>query len=127
MIKTKCLYDKPEPADSQRILITRLWPRGISKAKLQIAQWMKGVAPSSELLADWKQKKISWPEYITRYTEEMADQEDLLEILVAPAQQGTITLLCYERESDPHCHRYLLQELIEDRLQHSSKIHIEPD
>ena len=113
MVKTKSVYDPAEDTDGQRILVTRFWPRGLSKARLSVAQWMKDVAPSRELLEDWKAGRISWDEYTVRYYREMLAHEATISDLRRRAGVGTITLLCFEREGDPHCHRHLLKVLIE--------------
>jgi len=113
MVKTKSVYDPVEPDDGERILVTRYWPRGLSKERLSLAARMREVAPSVELLRDWKAGKISWAEYEGRYYSEMALQEKNLKDLAQRSRHSTVTLLCFERENNPHCHRYLLKKLIE--------------
>ena len=113
MVNTKCLYDPPEQSGGDRILVTRYWPRGISRNHLAITDWMQNLAPSKELLQDWKKQRITWQEYTLRYHEEMRDHETAIKELADRAKRGTITLLCFEREDDPCCHRHLLKELIE--------------
>ncbi len=71
MVKTKCLYDPVEESDGDRILVTRYWPRGVSKERLSITDWLRNLAPSKELVNDWKKRKILWNEYTLRYHEEM--------------------------------------------------------
>ena len=117
MVKMKSVYDAAEESDGERILVTRYWPRGIAKARLNAAEWVREVAPSKGLLEDWKASRISWDEYTARYREEMLAQEAAVAALRRKARKGTITLLCYEREGDPHCHRYLLKELIDNPRQ----------
>jgi len=116
MVKTKSVYDQAEGSDGDRILVTRYWPRGISKARLSAAEWMRDVAPSKKLLEDWKDGRISWDEYTVRYHKEMLAQEAAIAALRQKAREGTITLLCFEREGDPRCHRHLLKKLIEKRM-----------
>jgi len=117
MVKTKSVYDPVEPDDGERILVTRYWPRGLSKERLSLAARMREVAPSVELLRDWKAGKISWAEYETRYFKEMASQTEKIRDLAQQSRHNTITLLCFERENNPHCHRYLLKKLIERVIQ----------
>jgi len=74
MVKTKCLYDPVGKSDGERILVTRYWPRGLSGERLSITDWLRNLAPSKELLRDWKNKRISWEEYTVRYHEEMQGQ-----------------------------------------------------
>jgi uncharacterized protein YeaO (DUF488 family) len=119
MVKTKCIKDEPEASDGKRILVTRIRPWWIKKEKLQLHAWVTDVAPSRELLADWKAGKISWAQYVVRYKKEMSHQAEAIQSLAAMASHETITLLCYEAEGDPHCHRYLLKDMIENRMQQS--------
>jgi len=114
MVKTKSVYDAVENGDGDRILITRYWPRGMSRDRMS-ARWLQDLAPSRELLSDWKTNRINWDEYADRFHAEMEEHEDLIAELATKSQAGTITLLCFEREGDPHCHRHLLARLIDDR------------
>ena len=112
-MKTKSVYDPVEESDGQRILVTRYWPRGLSKERLSLTLYLKDVAPSLELLRDWKADNISWADHEKRYYREMAQQREKIGMLAKRASCGTITLLCLEREGNPHCHRHLLKRLIE--------------
>lgn len=114
MVKTKSVYERVEGLDGDRILVTRYWPRGISKIRLSITDWLRNLAPSKELLHDWKQQKISWEQYEVRYHAEMQGQKETIRELAKRSKCGTITLLCLEREDNPHCHRHLLKRLIEN-------------
>lgn len=113
MVKTKSVYDPVEESDGERILVSRYWSRGLSKERLSLTEHLKDVAPSIELLRDWKTDDISWAEYEERYYQEMSQQREKIEQLVKKASCKTITLLCFEREDNPHCHRHLLKSLIE--------------
>lgn len=112
MVRTGCLYDSPNISDGERILVTRFWPRGMSKTRLHLSVWMRELAPSATLLSDWKKQKISWDEYEVRYRQEMTSQAAAIRMLADKAKHETLTLLCFEREGNPHCHRHLLKELI---------------
>jgi uncharacterized protein YeaO (DUF488 family) len=113
MVKTKSVYDPVKTSDGGRILVTRYWPRGVSRKRLCITDWLRNLAPSKELVRDWKKQKISWEEYTLRYHEEMRGQREAIRGLAKRAKRGTIILLCFEREDDPCCHRHLLKRLIE--------------
>ncbi len=65
MVKTKSVYDPVEVADGERILVSRYWPRGLSKERLSLTEHLKDVAPSIKLLRDWKTGNISWAEINT--------------------------------------------------------------
>ena len=113
MVKTKSVYDPVEESDGQRILVSQYWPRGLSRERLSLTEHLKDAAPSVELLHDWKAGNISWAKYKNRYYKEMAQQHETIGKLVKRASDKTITLLCFEREENPHCHRHLLKDLIE--------------
>jgi uncharacterized protein YeaO (DUF488 family) len=110
MIKTKSIYyHKKEPDDGTRILVMRRWPRGISKD--QADEWRKDLGPSSELLKQWNKGEIAFAEFRERYLKEIQDKTEEVQELAMRARTETITLLCHE-ESEDHCHRKMLKELI---------------
>jgi uncharacterized protein YeaO (DUF488 family) len=123
-IKTKRWNDPREADDGWRILICRYRPRALPKADETWAKWYKVLGPSVKLHADFYGKNgepISWEAYRERYLKEMVEMEaeygyidQLAELL---AEGKTITLLCSSACVDAsHCHRTLLQQLIEDRV-----------
>jgi len=59
MVKTKCVYDPPEASDGDRILVTRYWPRPLSKGKVACTDWLRELAPNKELLRDWKKQMVT--------------------------------------------------------------------
>jgi uncharacterized protein YeaO (DUF488 family) len=86
----------------------------LSKEKVAHTDWLRNLAPNKKLLGDWKEGRISWDEYKIRYHGEMRGQREAIRDLATKARRGTITLLCFEPEDDPCCHRHLLKELIEE-------------
>ena len=116
MIKTKSIKDPVDPRDGKRILVMRLWPRAHSKEQLCLAEWRPNLGPSKHLLKDWYTRKISWDQYVERYLTEMQDQQGAISELAQTAKTDTITLLCIEHETNPHCHRHLLKTLIEQAI-----------
>jgi uncharacterized protein YeaO (DUF488 family) len=121
-IKTKRWNDPRKRGDGYRLLICRYRPRGVAKAKETWHAWCPDLGPSRELHADFYGKNglpISWEEYRRRYLEEMRAQEELIDELASLVAEGkTITLLCSSACVDAeHCHRTLLQQLIEARVQ----------
>lgn len=113
MIKTsKNVYDKAESSDGDRILVMRMWPRGISKEKLKIVDWKKELGTEPELIKEWKQGKLSWPELAKAYRASLKKKEPILKELAEQAKKKTITLLCSCKD-EHHCHRTLLKEAIE--------------
>jgi uncharacterized protein YeaO (DUF488 family) len=110
VIKTdKTVYDKPEPSDGKRILVMRIWPRGISKDRIDV--WMKDLGTEKELIKKWKSGKISWNEFSMQYRKSLKGKEEILKELAKESQTKDITLLCTDRDA-AHCHRTLLAEEI---------------
>jgi uncharacterized protein YeaO (DUF488 family) len=114
MIRTdKNVYDKPEPSDGERILVMRLWPRGISKDRVD--RWVKELGTDVDLIHDWKQGRISWDDFAKRYVKSLKGKEPLLKELAAESKAKTITLLCTDKD-EARCHRSLLKREVERYL-----------
>jgi uncharacterized protein YeaO (DUF488 family) len=93
MIQTKRVYEKPEKTDGFRILVDRLWPRGLSKERAQVDLWVKNIAPSDALRKHFHETE-KWPEFEKRYRAELADKKELLaEIKKLEKQHEKVTLL----------------------------------
>lgn len=113
MIKTdKTIYDKPEKSDGKRILVMRMWPRGIKKASMKLDAWIKELGTERELIKQWKNEEITWAEFSREYKKSLRDKKELLLQLAKEAKRGRITLLCSCKD-EKHCHRYLLKKAIE--------------
>ena len=95
MIVMKRAYDPASDTDGYRVLIDRLWPRGISKAKARIDAWEKDVAPSSQLREWYGHDPAKWPEFQKRYAQELrgAAAKKVLDELVRRAKRGRVTLV----------------------------------
>ncbi len=109
MVKTKSIYEPPAAEDGLRLLVMRFWPRGIRGEKVEA--WEKRLAPSAELVKEWKTNRIAWNEFTRRYREEMKGQTEVLEEWRLKARRQTVTLLCGCREEET-CHRSLLARII---------------
>jgi uncharacterized protein YeaO (DUF488 family) len=121
-IKTKRWNDPKDEDEVFRILICRYRPRGLPKQKETWDKWYRDLGPSPDLHAAFYGKHgdpIPWEEYRQQYLNEMESQTEYIEQLAELAAEGkTITLLCSSACEDPtRCHRTLLQELIEARIQ----------
>lgn len=111
MIKTtKTIYDPPEKSDGKRILVMRMWPRGIKKEKIDL--WIKELGTDKELIHKWKTGKISWTELSKEYKKSLKGKEELLQQLASEAKNKTVTLLCSCKE-EKHCHRHILKQILE--------------
>jgi len=106
----KSVYTNPEPSDGERILVMTLWPRGVSKDKVDV--WMKELGTPRELIKRYKAGKMTWVEYSKEYRKSLRGKESLLKELAAKSKTKTITLLCTEKDPNS-CHRSLLKEAIE--------------
>ena len=97
-IQTKRIYEEPARSDGRRILIDRLWPRGMSKDAAQIHSWAKSVAPSHELRRWYQHKPSKWEEFRRRYFVELDANPEGLAELRAQLGPGTATLLFGSKE-----------------------------
>jgi uncharacterized protein YeaO (DUF488 family) len=112
MIRIKRIYDPPAADDGRRILVDRLWPRGLTREAAQIDDWLKELAPSDELRRWFGHDPVRWEEFRSRYRAELAGQP-LLNELKATAGTGTVTLLFAAQDRD-HNNAVVLQELLSD-------------
>ena len=92
-VKLKRAYEPPAATDGTRILIDRLWPRGISKKKAALDQWMKEIAPSTKLRKWFGHDPARWDEFRRRYAAELQENSALLDQLHSFARNGPITLV----------------------------------
>lgn len=94
-VRIKRIYDDPDPEDGQRVLVDRLWPRGMSKERAELDEWCKQVAPSTELRQWYHHDPDRWDEFDQRYREELkdADRAEALDGLRERAKDGPLTLL----------------------------------
>jgi uncharacterized protein YeaO (DUF488 family) len=100
-IRLKRAYEPPAPDDGTRILVDRLWPRGISKKKAAIDEWMTEIAPSTKLRKWFGHDPARWNQFRHRYAEELRGNPDLIAQLRSLAKQGPITLV-YSARDDIH-------------------------
>jgi uncharacterized protein YeaO (DUF488 family) len=112
MIKIKRIYEEPEPQDGYRVLVDRLWPRGLSKEKTHLDSWLKEIAPSDELRHWFSHDPAKWGEFRKRYQAELAAMQPLLDELRGQAKKGTLTLL-YAAKDDQHNNAVVLKDVLE--------------
>jgi uncharacterized protein YeaO (DUF488 family) len=110
-LRVKRAYDPPEPGDGTRILVDRLWPRGLAKADAAIDHWLKEVAPSNELRRWFGHDPARWDEFRRRYRAELAARPEALQELRRLAREGPVTLLFAARD-EAHNDAVALAELI---------------
>src|SRR5690606_33134179 len=93
MLRLKRVYEPPEEDDGYRILVDRLWPRGLSRDRAAVDEWLKEIAPSSELRRWFRHDPAKWPEFQQRYRQELRAHGDALERIADRAARGPVTLL----------------------------------
>jgi uncharacterized protein YeaO (DUF488 family) len=115
MIKTKRAYDAPAKEDGFRILVDRLWPRGLSKKDVKVDLWMKEIAPSAELRAWFKHDPEKWQEFRKRYAAELSKSKELLrQMRMIEKEKRTITLV-YGARDEEHNDAVVLREILRGR------------
>lgn len=102
MIATKRAYEPADPSDGYRVLIDRLWPRGVSRSRAHLDAWAKDVAPSAELRQWYGHDPSKWKEFKSRYLRELrgAGAKAVLDDLVRRARRGRVTLIYGSRAAE---------------------------
>jgi uncharacterized protein YeaO (DUF488 family) len=114
MIQLKRAYEPVESTDGRRILVERLWPRGVSKTTLALDEWMKEIAPSAGLRTWFHDNREQWAEFRRRYRAELEKNGALCEALRAIARKDTVTLI-YAAHDVEHNSAVLLKEFLEHK------------
>lgn len=110
-IRLKRAYEPASPEDGVRVLVDRLWPRGLRKEDAAVAHWMKDIAPSSALRQWFGHDPERWPEFRRRYTSELRHHEKELEELRELARHGQVTLLFGARD-EAHNDAVVLRDVL---------------
>jgi uncharacterized protein YeaO (DUF488 family) len=101
MIKIKRVYDPPSKEDGYRILVDRLWARGLTKEEAKIDLWLKEIAPSDELRKWFSHDPEKWEEFKNRYEKELANKQELLrKIIQLEKEKRVVTLLYSTKETE---------------------------
>ncbi len=111
-IKIKRVYEKPSSLDGKRILVDRLWPRGLTKVKAEIYLWMKEIAPGEELRKWFGHEDSRWDEFKKRYIEELKKKKREVETLSGMVKEGNVTLV-YGAKDEEHNNAVVLREFLE--------------
>jgi uncharacterized protein YeaO (DUF488 family) len=110
-IKLKRAYEPPDRGDGTRILVDRLWPRGIKKTDAAIDRWLRDIAPSAELRRWFGHRPERWREFRQRYLAELQERPELVEEIRKAARNGQITLV-YAARDEAHNDAVVLKELL---------------
>ncbi len=112
MIYIKRAYEELEQNEGYRVLVDRLWPRGLSKEKLKIDLWLKEIAPSNELRKSFGHDPQKWDEFRTKYIKELKEKKDLLSLIKEKEKEkGNLTLI-YAAKDQEHNNAVVLLELL---------------
>ncbi len=115
MIMLKRAYDSASHADGTRFLVERLWPRGITKAKLHIEAWLKDVAPSTGLRKWFSHDPEKWDEFRKRYRRELNSHPERWQPILSAARRGRVTLV-YSSHDTEHNTAVALRDYLETRV-----------
>jgi uncharacterized protein YeaO (DUF488 family) len=114
MIRIKRVYDSPAKEDGYRILIDRLWPRGLTKEKANVDLWLKEIAPSNELRKWYSHDPEKWMEFKKRYQKELADKQELLRKIMQLEKEKGVVALLYSTKETEHNNATALQGFLKE-------------
>lgn len=114
-VRVKRVYRAARVSDGMRVLVDRLWPRGVAKERARLSCWMKDIAPSDDLRRWFHHNPDQWAEFRARYGTELAEKDDLLRELAGYARQGVVTLL-YASKDEAHNNAVVLRDHLRERL-----------
>ncbi|HKT79114.1 MAG TPA: DUF488 family protein [Vicinamibacterales bacterium] len=112
MIELKRAYDRASAADGRRLLVERLWPRGVSKEKLKLDAWLKEVAPTTELRKWFSHDPAKWRQFQTRYFRELDARPESWRPIVSLARRGKVTLI-YSSHDEEHNNAVALRKYLQ--------------
>lgn len=110
-IRLKRVYESASSEDGMRILVDRLWPRGLRKEDAAVDRWLKEIAPSTELRQWFGHDPVRWPEFRRRYTAELRQHTTMLDEIRELAKQGTVTLV-FGAHDEQHNNAVVLREVL---------------
>lgn len=113
MIKLKRAYEKASRVDGERILVERLWPRGLTKERAALDLWLKDVAPSPELRKWFGHDPSRWEQFQERYRKELEEKEEAVRLLKQKGKDGTVTLV-YAARDEKHNGALVLKRFLEN-------------
>ena len=122
MINLKRAYDPSSDADGNRVLVERLWPRGIKKTSLKIDSWLKDVAPSTELRKWFSHDPAKWDEFRSRYFDELTANAEAWQPILQATRQGTVTLI-YSSHNSEYNNAVALKEFLQRHLHEKKSAH----
>lgn len=112
VINIKRVYETPETSDGNRILIDRLWPRGLTKEKADIYLWLKEIAPSSDLRKWFGHDPVKWEEFKKKYHAELKANKQVMQKLISEIKKENVTLV-YGARDEEHNDAVVLKQYLE--------------
>ena len=110
-VKLKRVYEPAEKADGCRVLVDRIWPRGLSKEKAQVDRWVREVAPSTELRQWFGHDQAKWAEFLERYRSELNGSEAVKELRAICREERVVTLV-YAARDETHSNAVALKRIL---------------
>ena len=121
LVRLKRAYEPPAESDGARVLVDRLWPRGVSKAEAKLDLWLKEIAPSTELRKWFGHDPARWSEFQRRYADELKQRPDEIAELQRLAERGPVTLI-YSAHDERHNDAVVLQDFLLTQFEHSQTL-----
>ena len=112
-IRLKRAYEKAEPMDGTRVLVDRLWPRGVKKEDARIDVWLKDIAPSDDLRKWFGHDPDKWDTFKKRYIGELEENEEAIKMLREILERGRVTLI-YGAKDEQHNNAVVLKQYLEE-------------
>ena len=112
MLKIRRVYDPPSKADGRRVLVDRLWPRGMKKEAARVDEWMRDISPSDGLRKWFSHDPSKWKDFRIKFRKELKSKHDLVEKLRNYSRQGTVTLL-FSAKDEEHNNAVVIKEVVE--------------
>lgn len=111
-VKLKRVYEPSSKEDGIRILVDRLWPRGLTKKKAAVDLWLKDIAPTTELRKWFGHDPAKWKEFQVRYRKELKADQEAVNLLKQKSEEGTVTLV-YGAKDEEHNEATVLQKMLD--------------
>jgi uncharacterized protein YeaO (DUF488 family) len=119
-IALKRVYEPPTPQDGLRVLVERLWPRGLTKDEAEVDLWLKDIAPSADLRKWFGHDPAKWKQFQRRYTAELEENKELVKELRQKSQNGKVTLV-YAARDEEHNGALALKQFLSGRTVKKAK------
>jgi len=114
-VSLKRVYEKPSPSDGKRVLVERLWPRGLKKEDAKVDEWLREIAPSAELREWFGHDPEKWSEFKQRYWKELEKKQEIVAKLAKEVREKRVTFV-FAAKDEEHNNAVALKEYVERRV-----------